>query len=772
MKEIYETLEFNAVKLELNQHAACSLGKAIIEQLKMYDNKEELLYQLALTDEASRLIFAYGKAPLGGVYDNSLFYQKAKMDGILYPRDLLQIVSSLEATNAIINYSNENELNTPHFLKLTEQLFGAKNIINEVLRCINYDGEILDLASPELYRIRKSIKNIEVNIQQKMDQLSSLSKDYLSENIVTSRNDRFVLPVKSIYKSKVKGIVHAESASNKTAYIEPESIVLLNNQLAEEKMNEVEEIERILYQLSQMIKKDVHDLQNNQEILAIIDFMFAKGSYANALNCNIATILDNYDCLKLCQARHPLIDQNKVVANDIIIQPPYHMLLITGSNTGGKTITLKTIGLLSMMTLSGLAIPVSQASIPFFDMIYCDLGDEQSIEQSLSTFSSHMKKIVEITRDVTSQSLVLIDEVGSGTDPREGESLAQAILDYLHGYKCILAASTHYSELKRYAKAKDFVLCASVEFDLEHMKPTYHLLTGSIGQSYAFEISSRLGLNDHIVANAKEIKEKSLSKEEILLEKLEKEIENNRQLQLKLQESILLNEKQEKQWRHKNHQFEIEKDKMLEEARKEANLIIDQAKGEVQLVLDDIKNQAKEVKMHVVIDAKHQLDQLKYQENTKVIKNNDTREYKIGDRVIILSLNREGEVLSLPKNGKLTVSLGGIKMQVGKEEIKYVGPALKTKTKVNSKSIKKVSSGQYEINVIGMRYEEAMAVVDKFLDTALVNNYPHVRIIHGMGTGVLRKGIRKLLDKNKHVVNYRDGGPNEGGLGATLVYFE
>ena len=772
MRKIYETLEFDQVKNQLMNFVSSTLGRHKVDELEMYQDKDELLYQLALTDEASRLLYGYGRLPIGGLRDNTLLYQKAKMDGIIYPRDLLSIVSSLEATAQVIEYQEKSEIDTPNFNELVSQLVSINELSKEILRCVSYDGEIYDHASSELYRIRKTIRNIETNIQLKMEQLSSLQKDNLSEAIVTQRNDRFVLPVKSSHKHQVKGIVHAESASSKTAYIEPESVVLMNNQLAEEKMKEADEIERILYELSQLVKKHLLVLIKNQEVMQMLDFMFAKGGYANHTQSNIATIIEGFDELKLYQARHPLIDPKTVVANDIIVVKPHHMLLITGSNTGGKTVTLKTMGLLTMMSLSGLAIPVTRASIPFFDAIYCDLGDEQSIEQSLSTFSSHMKKIVEITNNVTSQSLVLIDEVGSGTDPKEGESLAQAILEFLHGYHCMIVASTHYSALKKYAKEKEYVLTCSVEFNLESMRPTYHLLPGSVGQSYAFEISSRLGLNEHIVANARELKQLSLTQEEVLLEKLEAELEANRQLQEKLNEAIALNQKQEKQWQHQIKQLENKKEELLEEAKAKANEIIEEAKEEVQIVLDDIKAQSKDVKPHVVIDAKHQLDGLKYIKTQEVIKNTEKHTYKLGDRVIILSVNREGEIVSLPKNNKLTVSLGGLKMQVNEDEIKYIGPAIKIKTKVNTKSLKKMSTGHYEINVIGMRYEEAMAMVDKFLDNALVHNYPHVRIVHGMGTGVLRKGVRQMLTKNKNVVSFRDGGPNEGGLGATLVYFE
>lgn len=772
MKNIEETLEFDKIKQQLLSYTACSLGKELVNELAMYEDKEELLYQLRLTDEAIRLIFSYGRLPLGGLHDLSLMCQKANMDGILYPQQLMDINATLDAVHSILLYQNDHEISAPLFDELVKTLVENKPLQQEIQRCIGNDGEVNDHASSQLYSIRKRIRNIESSIHTKMNQLAGSQKEFLSEAIVTMRNDRFVLPVKTVSKGNVKGIVHGESSTSHTSYIEPESVVLMNNQLTEEKNNEQREIERILFELSQKVKASASLLMANQETLKMLDFMFAKGSYATSIDGVIAHIREDYDHLYFKQARHPLIDPTQVVANDIEMNAPHEMLLITGSNTGGKTVTLKTVGLLSLMSLAGLAVPAVEATVPFYDQIFCDLGDNQSIEQSLSTFSSHMKKIVEITNDVTHHSLILIDEIGSGTDPREGESLAQAVLDYLHGYHCHVVASTHYSGLKKYAQEKPFVLFASVEFDLETMSPTYHLLTGLIGQSYAFEISTRLGLNDHIVANARAIKEESMSKQDHLLENLEKELENNRQLQEHLEMSIAKNHQLEQELSKQLTKMESDKEKLLKAAKEEADHLIEEAKENVQLILDDLKEQAKDVKMHVVIDARHQLDEMKHNDPQIKIVSDEKHDFKAGDRVKILSVNREGEVTAVAKNGQLTISLGGLKMQLQPNEVQYLGKAVKPKINANRKSLKKVSSGQYELNIIGLRYEEAMRLVDKFLDDALVSNYPNVRIIHGMGTGVLRNGVRKMLDRNKNVVSYRDGGPSEGGLGATLVYFE
>ncbi len=774
MDKTIHKLEFDKIKTQLSHYCACSLGKDLVEKLSMYQDQEEVKKQLGLTDEAMRLVYAYGTLPMGGVHDIGYAIKKAKMDGLLYPQDLLAIFASLEAVTSIKNYQADIEnQEVPCFNELVDHLQTIKPLAQSISSCIDYDGSVKDSASSTLYGIRRRIRTLEASIRTKMNQLVSSQKEYLSEAIVTTRNDRFVLPVKTVSKGHVKGIVHAESSSSHTSYIEPESVVRMNNQITEEKNNEQEEIENILFELSQKVKANALTLEYNQEDLQILDFMFAKGAYAKAIDGQIATITDDLTTLSLKQARHPLIDPDQVVANDIELQAPYCLLLITGSNTGGKTVTLKTTGLLAMMALSGLAIPVKEATIPFYDAIYCDLGDEQSIEQSLSTFSSHIKKIISILDNVTHRSLVLIDEIGSGTDPREGESLAQAILDRLLEYHCHVLSSTHYSGLKKYAQENPNVLYASVEFDLETMKPTYHLLNHVIGQSYAFEISRRLGLDAKIVENARHIKDEMMSDEDRLMETLEKEMEHQRQLELKLQEALHENELKEKELIRKLKEFENRKETLLDQAKEQANGLLEEAKQEIQVVLDDLKSQGQEVKPHHVSDAKHTLEGLKYASKNKNNQDAPTlgHEYAVGERVKILSVNREGVVQSVSKKG-LVVSLGGLKMQLKENEVAYIGKPLKPKVKSNGRSISKQSTGHYEINVIGMRYEEAMRVVDKFLDDALVNNYPHVRIVHGMGTGVLRKGIRKMLEKNKNVVSFRDGGPNEGGLGATLVYFE
>lgn len=771
MKQAFETLEFYKILNEIKTLTACSLGKDRIDSMETFDDPEELTKELAKTDEVLRLIYAYGTIGLGGLRDISSSIRKSMMDGILQPDQLIDVARHVDVCMSIKNYQEASQLQTPLFDEIVNGIVLLNHIKAKVEYCIAPDMTLYDHASSELAAIRRKIRQTENQIRQKMNTYLVSEKDYLSENLITSRNDRFVIPVKMGYQNKVRGIVHAQSSSHQTAYIEPEAIVLMNNELQSLKADEQHEIERILFELSQMVKIDSHHLQDNLDILSEIDFLFAKGNYGYKYRCEKPTIASDYHRFYLKKARHPLIDQHKVVANTIDIEKPNHILLITGSNTGGKTVNLKTAGLLSLMALHGLLIPVEEAIIPFYDEIFVDLGDEQSIEQSLSTFSSHMSRLVNIASNVTHRSLVLIDEAGSGTDPQEGQSIAQAILEFLHEYKCMCIATTHYSGLKQYAKNEDYILVGSVAFDEEKFAPTYRLVLGESGRSYALEISKRLGLDEKIILRAKQIKESQQTESDRLLERLEIEVENARLMQeeyeSKIKEIAVLEEK----YKRRQEVFDREKQRYLEKAQTDANEIVEAAKLEIDELIRTFKEKGQQMKQHEINEVKHQIESLKIEKPQEVLKGDPNYPYQIGDRVMVISMKREAEIVEVKKN-EVALNINGLRMQLKKTDIVYIGKKekqkiVKTKGKTNVKK-----TGSYEINVIGMRYEEAMAVVDKFIDDALVTGYPSVRIIHGMGTGALRKGVHQLCKKHKRIISFRDGGPNEGGLGATLAYFE
>lgn len=770
MKNIYDTLEFNQIKNRVEAFCISSLAKNKIEALQPYQDLEDLKLDQKYLDQAMQLIYKYGRLPMGHYGDVEPLLLKANKDGTLFGEDFVQIVYLLNNVKEITNYLSEKELENNELFQLCNQLILPKQLLKEINHCIDSSGNVLDSASKELRRIRRQILSIEANIRTKIEQVKAANKDYLSQEAISSRNNHLVLPVKAGNKNTVKGIVHAVSATGQTMFIEPEIIVSMNNQLVHARDDELREINRILTELSRMVKDNYDLLHENQELIVEIDVIFAKAGYGVQIDGIVPVVCENYSNFSLIKARHPLIDKDKVVANDIALNEPKRILLISGSNTGGKTVVLKTAGLLSLMALCGMAVPCHQATVPMFDQICVDLGDEQSIEQSLSTFSSHMKRLVEITNEVSERSLVLLDEIGSGTDPKEGQSIAEAILRYLHKVNPLIVASTHYSGLKEFAKNEEYILVAAVEFDQEKMIPTYRLIEGSVGNSYAIEISSRLGLKKEIVDLAYQIKESSLTDSDKLLEKLQDELT---QVQLERDHlESLTNEAKNKMNRYERliSNFEKQKDDLIEKAKQQANQLLEDSKQEIDLVVEELKKQA-ELKQHVVIEAKHNLDLLKHEE--KKIINEEKHVYQVGEIVKVLSANRQGEILSINKKGILTISMSGLKLNAKPEEVSFISKKVKPKkVKSNLKSLRKSTNQSFELNIIGKRYEEAMLLVDKFLDDALVNNYSMVRIIHGMGTGVLRNGVKKMLEKNKNVVSFRDGGPNEGGLGATLVYFE
>lgn len=769
MKTLYELLEMNEIQNQIKGFCASTLGKNKVDSFQIIRDQEELEEEFIKVDEAMKLIQAQGRVPLGGLSDLSMSLKKANRDGMLLPEELLMVMSHLECVSSVRHYICDSELAVDVLNELASGLVENKSLHDDIQRCVLPDGTISDGASSTLSGIRKRIRSMQLQIRHKMESYVKDAKDYLSIDQMTTKNDRLVLPVKTGYKGHFNGLVHAQSATGQTTYIEPESVVLMNNQLNDLHVEEKAEIERILFELSAKVKENYYHFFFNLQILEELDFIFARGQYGVIHNCCIPTWTCEGGELVLKEARHPLIDEEKVIPNDIAFQN-HKMVLITGSNTGGKTVTMKTTGLLSLMALSAIPIPCVKAVIPMFDEIYVDLGDEQSIEQSLSTFSSHMKKIIYILEHASSSSLVLIDEIGSGTDPQEGESIAEAVLNKFLDIGCNIMVSTHYGKLKTFASERNDILLASVSFDLETMRPTYKLKLESVGQSYAIEIAKMLGMSDEIIEQAKAIKESSMSEHEKLLEELQKQKDLLDQKQEELDQIILETRKQHKQYQHQIHQINQQKDKIIKEAHEQSNQLIQEAKEKIDKVVESMS--ATSMKPHIVLQAKRDLDDLRYVEKEEIIKQDHV--LKVGDHVKLIKMNREGDIVEILKNHMVMVSLSGLNIKVHEDEVSFMhGPSKPQKVKKTSmKKANVKKTGSYEINIIGKRYEEAMAMVDKFLDDALVLGYPHVRIVHGMGTGVLRKGVRKMLEKNKHVVSYRDGGPNEGGLGATLVYFE
>ena len=778
MKQAIQILEFNKIKQTVDSLCACSLGQKRVEYLSPSIDEKQVEYSLNQSDEALKIILALGEAPLGGVTDITEAIKRAKISAMLSAQELLGISRLLYAVSQLKTFSerlNEIKVDAPIFSSQVNSLVSLNSLQTAINDCIDETGYILDSASSELRNIRRSIQSTEARIKEKLNHVVSERRNKLTDGIVTIRNERYVVPVRAEAKNTFGGTVHDQSSSGNTYFIEPKEVVDLNNKLQEHHVEERREIERILRALTEEVKKFVDALAVNVEVLGEIDFMFAKGKYARLIN-GTRPKMNTKGIIRLVAARHPLIDQKVVVPNDIELGDEYTTIVITGPNTGGKTVTLKTVGLLTLMAQAGLLIPAHETSqLAIFDHVFADIGDEQSIEQSLSTFSSHMTNIVRIMERLTVNSLILFDELGAGTDPKEGASLAISILDYVKVRGARTIATSHYPELKAYAYENDDVINASVEFNIETLSPTYRLLVGVPGRSNAFEISKRLGLKEAILTTARAYVETERTEMTDLITKLEdRGLELDHEIQL-LQKQNQEVEEMRLDYERKIAKFEAERERVLEEIKKEAFENIRQAKEEAEQIVADLR-QAK--KMADLSIKDHELT-----EKLTSLKNSEAKQaeqfkrkarnkapLKAGDEVMVLSLNRQGELIEKTKNGDWMVQLGMMKVNIKEDDLEYLRQSVKKKDSGKGKMIHKRNTNVgIQLDLRGERYEDAMLRLDKYMDEVLLAGYQTVTIIHGHGTGALRQGVHKYLKKNKHVASFRFGGAGEGGTGATVV---
>jgi len=781
-------LEYNKIIDLLATKASSSLGLKYIEQLIPKPNYKEVKDMLEETSEAQGILIKRGHVNLGGIQDISDSVRRAEIGAVLDPGSLLKISDNLRAARNLkrsLTPGEEEDFNYPIIQSLSNALYVYRDIEEEINNAIISEIEISDNASPTLRSIRRGILQKNQSIRSKLNSIisSTTYQKYLQDAIISVRGDRFVVPVKAEYRSQVSGIIHDQSSSGATLFIEPMSIVEMNNELRKLKLDEQEEIERILSELTKLVGEVAGDILSNQVILGKLDFAFAKGKLSLSMKA-IEPILNEEKNINIKNGRHPLLDTDKVVPNNIYLGEDFDTLVITGPNTGGKTVTIKTIGLFALMTQSGLHIPADYgSSMCVYDNIFADIGDEQSIEQSLSTFSSHMTKIVGILNEVTSDSLVIFDELGAGTDPVEGAALAIAILEDVNmaGAKCI--ATTHYSELKNYALTKDRVENAAVEFDVNTLSPTYKLLIGVPGKSNAFEISRKLGLRDDIIDRAKEfINTDNIELEDVLqnVEKNRIKVEQEKEEAEKLKKEI---EEVKAEYDRKLEKLSISKEKMMEKARAEAFSITRQAKEEADNILKELRNMemqmaSKEKNKKIEALRKELADSMgNLQPSVKSmivpkVSNKEIRDLKAGDEVKVITLNQEGTVVSVDKKKKeAVVQMGIMKMTL---PFKALQIAQKEKKSIVTKSTRKIISSKSgsvksEVDLRGMNLEEAIVEVDKYLDDACVAGLEIVTIIHGVGTGVLKKGLQDVLKKNKHVKSQRPGQYGEGGMGVTIV---
>lgn len=774
-------LEFNKIKEKLRKYAVTSGGKELIDNLAPYSSAYEVREALEESREALEILIKKGNPPFEGLHDVREGIERAKKGGCLNPAQLLYIGNMLRCTSRIQEYltRKEEEESFPKLEDLAYILTPIKNLENEIENSIVSEEEISDRASSTLHNIRRSLKEKNSSVREKINSIVRSNAKYLQDAIYTMRGDRYVLPVKAEYKGAVPGLVHDQSSTGATLFIEPMSLVNLNNEIKELKLKEQAEIERILWALSKKVKDNSDVCSSNMKILLQIDFIFAKGKYASSIDGMMPKVNED-GSFNLVGAKHPLIDRDKVVPSDIYLGKNFSVLMVTGPNTGGKTVTIKTVGLLHLMGMSGLLIPTrDDSSISFYREVFADIGDEQSIEQSLSTFSSHLTNIVGIMREADRDSLVLFDELGVGTDPTEGAALATAIIETLKERGTKIIGTTHYSELKGYALKTPGVENASVEFDVETLRPTYRLLIGVPGKSNAFEISRRLGLDDFVIEKAKGfVSEENMQFEDLIRDLQEKSIIANRDAR-EAERIKVETEKIKRTYEEKLKRLENTRDKAYNEARREAKEIISAAKDEADEILKAMRELEKlgissGGRKRLEEERKKLKDSLEDREKALIKERENAGEaiekVTLGMDAFLPSLNQKVIIISMPDNkGEVQVEAGIMKISV---KLKDLRKAEKTKEeKVRKKREVKLNlrSVESRLDLRGLDAEEACYRTDKYLDEAYMSNLGEVTIVHGKGTGILRKAINDMLKRHPHVKSYRLGAYGEGGDGVTMV---
>ncbi len=765
-------LEFEKILMQIRDYTITDLARTDVLLLKPLVNQKTIEKLLEETNQAMICIQRLNETPLSGVLNILESLKKAEIGSILNIEEFLRIVSHQEAilrNQAYIKKVHQLEINSNALNEFYNRLVSLPKLKEEIEIVIDKTGKINDNASVKLSKLRKKIKILEERIETKINSLLHQEANKLTDSLITIRNNRLVLPVKAEYKNSFKGVVHDLSNSGETVFMEPISCFVLNNELQNELLEEKKEVERILKELTEVVGENVSTLRSNLEVLTYLDIVFAKAKHAIKFNSSKPEITENK--INLLNARHPLIPQAEVVGNNINFHD-YHHIIITGPNTGGKTVALKTLGLLSIMVQSGILIPVDEGSKTIvFSGIFADIGDEQSIEQSLSTFSSHISKITYIINNVKSKSLVLLDEIGSGTDPKEGASLAISIINYLRKFNLYSMVTTHYPELKTYAFDLDDTINASVEFDINTLKPTYRLKIGVPGTSNALEIAKRLGLNKSVIEAAKKVSLSFDTDISHLMKKLEKQsIELENSVNKHKEEIDVLKLKQEKL------------DELFLKEKAKQNKLLLKLEDKKKVELEELESKAKKIirdldKLKQTASFKeHELARLKHE--TKSINKTSnsyqkTVQTKIseGDKVLLIPYQRNGIVNKILPNGKYEVLMGSLTVTLLESELEYLDTPKKIIRPIKG-TILKTSQAKMELDLRGKRYLEAIDELDKFVDTCLINNLEFAYIIHGYGTGALKKAVEEFVKNNSQIKKMRSGGQNEGGKGVTVIYFK
>ena len=773
-KKILDILEFDQIKAQLAQSLSTSQGQAEMANLSPISDKVRIQKWFDELSEFGTIVQENGPVPLSNTADLTEILRRIELDASLASQEFAKIKKVLRLANETRRFFEQAVNVSFPILGQTIDKFVDVSYLLGILQVIDAAGALSDTASDKLFTLRQNIKKGDAEVKKILAEILSKSKASLTESIITIRQGRPVLPVRSDSKNKIPGIVHDMSASGQTFYIEPNRVVQLNNDIAQKKIEEKNEVASILRELAEAIKPHIDDIRQNTWLIGQIDLINAKYRYQIAQKATVPQISD-HKAIKLYAARHPLIDPKIVVANDLLFDQTLETIVITGPNTGGKTITLKTLGVAQLMAQSGLPILSDLGSqVGIFTEIFADIGDEQSIAQSLSTFSSHMTNIVKILDQVDAKSLVLFDELGAGTDPKEGAALAISILDFLKTKHAKTLATTHYPELKAYGVESVGVENASMAFDLDNFRPTYRLVQGVPGRSNALEISRRLGLPSQILEEAAGFLTEDEHDVNVMIASLEQKnqemTESARQIKSLEKDNQLLHHDLTRALEN----FNRDREKELNKARQEAQDIVKVAVEEADHILKNLQEKSL-LKPHEIIDAKHQLGELAPEivdlSKNKVLKKAKAkRGLKPGVEVLVLSYNQRGNLVRLAKDGRWEVQMGLITTKLSEDEFEPIEPD-ETVKKVKTKAVKKTvtSNIKAQLDLRGVRYEEAQKMLDDYMDQALLANLHQITIVHGIGTGVIRDMVREYLQRSRHVKSYTYAPQNAGGSGASIV---
>lgn len=780
--KILDILEFNRITDQLKDLAITEPAREKAETLRPSSDADKVKAQLDQTYTLTNILRIKGNLPLTNFKDVRPSTKRLRIKANLNSKEFGNILLILTLANDITGFMDQiDEISLDSISNILARLEIPQDLFNRLKKSVDYDGEVLDSASPALARIRHDIRSNEEEIKSKMDAYTKGNQSkYLSEAIVTIRDDRYVIPVRQEYRAKFGGVVHDQSASGQTLFIEPEGVLNLNNRGQNLLSQERQEVHKILHDLSLLASPEAKSLDTISHALTELDFLQAKAKLAKKMKATEPKISSDHS-FKMLKARHPLIDPEKVVPNDICLGEKFDTMLITGPNTGGKTITLKTAGLLQLMAQSGLFIPVQEgSSVGVFSQVYADIGDEQSIEQSLSTFSSHINDIVYIMKRVSEDTLVLIDEIGAGTDPEEGASLAISILDFLRKKQAKIMVTTHYPELKLYGYNRPRTTNASMEFDLKTLSPTYHLQIGIPGHSNAFAIARRLGMREDVVKNAQSLMKDTDSDINKMIERLNEQTKAASFARNHLQTSLDRSEKLEQKLQEALDWYNQRVQKQLDFAQERANEVVAKRRKKADQIIKKLENSHRSIKENEIIDAKGQLNKLERQEannlaHNKVLQREKRRHHvSVGDKVKVLSYGQTGTITKKLSEHEYEVQIGIIKSKVTDRDVEKISNSqqkAKQSVRATSGTLRR-NNAHSELDLRGQRYDEAITNLDRYIDSVLLAGLDYVTIIHGIGTGAIRKGVWQYLRSSNHVKSFNYAPANEGGNGATIVHLK